>query len=94
VIFLLEQISEARQARAAKGKEQTADEIINNPGRKIAKKRFAAVFPDLCLNCGSRLLQFSCSMRQRARGNHGNDVVCALVISSLAVYGFTFPRVP
>ncbi len=32
VILLLEQLTEARQARA--GKQQTADEIINEPGRR------------------------------------------------------------
>jgi hypothetical protein len=34
VIFLLEQLSEARKARVAEGRKQTADEIVNEPGRR------------------------------------------------------------
>jgi hypothetical protein len=34
VIFLLEQLSEARKARVAEGKTQTPDEIINDPERR------------------------------------------------------------
>jgi hypothetical protein len=34
VIFLLEQLSEARKTRAAEGKTQTSDEIINDPERR------------------------------------------------------------
>jgi hypothetical protein len=34
VIFLLEQLFEARRARAAEGKTQTSDEIINDPERR------------------------------------------------------------
>jgi hypothetical protein len=34
VILLLEQLSEARKARAAEGKTQTSDEIINDPERR------------------------------------------------------------
>jgi hypothetical protein len=33
-IFLLEQLSEARKARAAEGRKQTADEIVNDPRRR------------------------------------------------------------
>jgi Protein of unknown function (DUF3775) len=34
VIFLLEQLSEARKKRASEGKTQTSDEIINDPERR------------------------------------------------------------
>jgi hypothetical protein len=34
VISLLEQLFEARRARAAEGKTQTSDEIINDPERR------------------------------------------------------------
>jgi hypothetical protein len=33
-IFLLEQLSEARKARAAEGKKQTPDEIVDDPRRR------------------------------------------------------------
>ena len=34
LIFLLEQLSEARKARAAEGKKQTIDEIVDDPRRR------------------------------------------------------------
>src|SRR5947208_226600 len=34
VIFLLEQLSEARKARATQGRTQSSDEIINDPERR------------------------------------------------------------
>jgi hypothetical protein len=34
VVLLLEHLSEARKARAAEGKTQTSDEIINDPERR------------------------------------------------------------
>jgi Protein of unknown function (DUF3775) len=34
LIFLLEQLSEARKARAAEGKKQTMDEIVDDPRRR------------------------------------------------------------
>jgi Protein of unknown function (DUF3775) len=33
-IFLLEQLSEARKARAAEGRKQTVDEIVDDPRRR------------------------------------------------------------
>jgi len=84
LIFLLEQLSEARKARVAQGRRQTVDEIVDDPRRRPLIDYLYALSDEarqelIVLTLLGRGDSYESAMETRARYTNADDQVLYLM---------------
>ena len=84
LIFLLEQLSEARKARVAQGRRQTVDEIVDDPRRRTLIDYLYALSDEarqelIVLTLLGRGDSYESAMETRARYTNADDQVLYLM---------------
>ena len=84
LIFLLEQLSEARKARVAQGRRQTVDEIVDDPRRRPLIDYLYALCDEarqelIVLTLLGRGDSYESAMETRARYTNADDQVLYLM---------------